>query len=180
VRYLIVAVALGLTCCSGVSNLVASLHPSPTDASCASRGMTLDANIKQCVVPPPSPSTDTTGSLPPQAKPVAQSPQPTPTQQTVAPPKPPPQQMTVELQQPPSQEKRTSIPIEPAAGIQPDSQISDVAVEFAHFVRGSGYRCDSISALTRRAATFTLTCNRSTFRYAINKDKDGGWVVALQ
>jgi LAS superfamily LD-carboxypeptidase LdcB len=144
--------------------------------------MTLDANIKQCVVPPPAQSPDTTGSLPSPAKPAAQS-SPPPLQQTPAPQivvQPKPQPIPAEAQQPQFQEKRADIPIEQVAAIKPDSQIADTAVEFAHFVRGSGYRCDSISALAQRAATFILTCNRSAFRYSINKDNDGRWIVALQ
>lgn len=64
--------------------------------------------------------------------------------------------------------------------ITPDSaQNSEMAAEFAHFVRATGYRCDSISALAPRPGGFTLACNRSTFRYAI-KDKDGRWIVTIE
>jgi hypothetical protein len=173
----------------------------PTDEYCASRGMTLDANIKQCVVPPPTQGADATGSLPSPSKPVEQSPLPAP-QQTPAQPaaqqprtQPAPLQPTVqqartqpaplqqppaEVQQPPSQEKRTGVLIEPEALIKPDSQSADTATEFAHFVRASGYRCDSVSAMAQHAAKFTLVCNRSSFRYAINKDNDGRWVVTVE
>jgi len=62
--------------------------------------------------------------------------------------------------------------IEQDAVIRPDSpQNSEMAAEFAHFARASGYRCDSISALTPRPSGFTLARTRSTFRYAI-KDKE--------
>ena len=58
-------------------------------------------------------------------------------------------------------------------------QNSETAAEFAHFVRASGYRCDSISALAPRPGGFTLACNRSAFRYAI-KNRDGRWIVTTE
>ena len=68
----------------------------------------------------------------------------------------------------------------PDAVIRPDSpQSSETAAEFAHFVRASGYRCDSISSLGPRPGGFTLACNRSTFRYEI-KGKDGRWIVTIE
>jgi hypothetical protein len=183
VRYLVVAVASVLTSCAGLGSFTTAMNP--TQDYCASRGLTFDAGIKQCVVPPPSPqAADTTGSLPAQTRKAEQQSPPL----ASAPPavqKPPPQQ--IQLQPPPAdtqqtqfQEKRAGVPIEQDARIKPDSQISDAATEFAHFVRGSGYRCDSISGLAQHAASITLVCNRSTFRYAINRDKDGRWTVAVE
>jgi hypothetical protein len=67
------------------------------------------------------------------------------------------QQLPAQPQQPQPPEKRAglSVPIEPEAVIRPDSsQNSEAAVEFAHFVRASGYRCDSISALAPRPGGF--------------------------
>jgi hypothetical protein len=58
-------------------------------------------------------------------------------------------------------------------------QSSEVATEYAHFVRATGYRCDSISALAPRPGGVTLVCNRSALRYAI-KDNDGRWVVTVE
>jgi hypothetical protein len=182
-----------------MSSFMTAMHP--TDEYCASRGMTLDANIKQCVVPPPAQGADATGSLPSPSKPVEQAPLPSPQQTPAQPaaqpprtqpaplqpaaqqPRPQPaplQQPLVEVPQPPAQEKRTGVLIEPEAMIKPDSQIADMATEFAHFARASGYRCDSVSSLTQHAAKFTLTCNRSSFRYAINKDNDGRWIVTVE
>jgi hypothetical protein len=131
-----------------------------TQEFCASRGLTLDATSKQCVTPPALQRAETTGSLPSQT---------VTTEQPSSPPAQP-------------QEKRAglSVPIEQDAVIRPDSsQNSETAAEFAHFVRASGYRCDSISALVPRPGGFTLACNRSTFRYAI-KGKDGRWIVTIE
>jgi LAS superfamily LD-carboxypeptidase LdcB len=184
VRYLVVAVASVLTSCAGIGSFMTA--SAPTQDYCASRGLTLDAAIKQCVVPPPaSQGADTTGSLPSPTKKVEQqSPPPLASAQPTA-PKPLPQQsqppqLPPETQQTQFQEKRESVPIEQDAHIKPDSQASDMATEFAHFVRASGYRCDSVSAMAQHYAGVTLACNRSTFRYAINKDKDDRWTVAVE
>jgi len=172
----------------------ASRMGSFTQEFCASRGLTLDATSKQCVTLPASQGAETTGSLPSQTittaqpssppaqqapwQPKAQQPRPKQSQPQQAPPQQPPDQS----QQPQPQEKRAglSVPIEQDAVIRPESpQNSETAAEFAHFVRASGYRCDSISALAPRPGGFTLACNRSTFRYAI-KDKDGRWIVTIE
>lgn len=166
----------------------------PTQEYCASRGLTLDATSKQCVIPPASQGAETTGSLPSQtittgqpssppaqqASPQAKAVQPRPQQSQ--PQQAQPQQLPAQPQQPQPQEKRAglSVPIEPNAVIRPDSpQNSETAAEFAHFVRASGYRCDSISSLGPRPGGFTLACNRSTFRYAI-EDKDDRWIVTIE
>jgi hypothetical protein len=201
VRYFIVPAALMLAACalpgaSGTGSLMTAMHP--TQDSCASRGLTLDAGSQQCVIRPP-PAADTTGSLPSQTVATAQP--SSPQQQALAPPKaeqPGPRQFKpqqAQPQQPPAQpqlpqpqaqpqpqDRRAglSVPIEQDAAIRPDSpQNSETAVEFAHFVRATGYRCDSISALAPRPGGFTLACNRSTFRYAI-KANDRGWIVTIE
>jgi outer membrane biosynthesis protein TonB len=197
VRYFIVPAALMLTACalpgaSGMGGFMTAMHP--TQEVCASRGLTLDATSKQCVTPPASQGAETTGSLPsqtvtteqPSSPPVQQAPpqpkaqQPRPQQSQ--PQQAQPQQAPAQPQQPQPQENRAglSVRIEQDAVIRPDSpQNSETAAEFAHFVRASGYRCDSISALTPRPGGFTLACNRSTFRYAI-KDMDGRWIVTIE
>jgi len=174
---------------SGMGSFMTAMHP--TQEFCASRGLTLDATGKQCVTPPASQAAETTGSLSshteqPSSPPARQAPSQPKDQQTrsqqsqpqqAQPPQPPAQP-----QEPQPQEKRAglSVPIEQDAVIRPESpQSSETAAEFAHFVRASGYRCDSISALTPRPGGFTLACNRSAFRYAI-KDKDGRWIVTIE
>jgi hypothetical protein len=195
VRYFIVPAALMLTACalpgaSGTGGFMTAMHP--TQESCASRSMTLDTTSKECVTPPPD--AETTGSLPSPTTTTTQPPSP-PAQQAVTQPKAEqpgsrqfkpqqaaPQQPPALPQQPEPQERRAglSVPVEPDAVIRPDSpENSETAIEFAHFVRASGYRCDSISALAPRPSGFTLVCNRSTFRYAI-KGKDGGWIVTIE
>jgi hypothetical protein len=73
-----------------------------------------------------------------------------------------------------------SVPIESDAAVKFNSpQTAETAAEFAHFVRASGHRCDSISALAPRPGGFTLVCNRSTFQYAI-EGKDDRWIVTVQ
>jgi hypothetical protein len=74
------------------------------------------------------------------------------------------------------------VPIEPDAAISPKlSQDSDQMDEFAHFVRASGYRCDSISALRRLPASqgFKLVCNHSAYKYEI-EDKAGRSIVTVE
>lgn len=195
-RYLLVPAALLLAGCalpgaSGTGGFMAAAHP--TQDSCAARGLTLDPTGKQCVVPPPAQAPATTGSLPaqnaatpqPSSPSASQSPAPAKgqqarpqqfqVQQIPTPPQPPPAQ-------PQPEDKRASltVPVEPDATLTPASpQSAEMAAEFAHFVRASGYRCDSISALAPRGGGFTLACNKSAFRYAI-KNRDGGWSVAIE
>jgi hypothetical protein len=192
VKYFILPAVLMLTACSlpsvpGMGSFMTATHP--TQESCASRGLTLDAAIQQCVVPPASKGPETTGSLPSPAsiteKPLSAP--AAPAQQTVQQPRPqqsPPQQPTFQPEQHQVQEQRASlsVPIEPKAVIKPDSpQNSELATEYAHFVRASGYRCDSVSSLAPRPGGVILVCNQSAFRYAINdKDKDGRWIVTLE
>jgi hypothetical protein len=182
-----------LTACSlpgvsGMGSFLTATHP--TQEYCASRGLTLDAAVQQCVAPA-SQEAETTGSLPSQAsitqKPLSPPVQQAPAQPTAQQPRPQPsqpQQPPVQPQQHQPQEQRTSlsVPIEPGAVIKLDSpQNSEMVTEYAHFVRASGYRCDSISALEPRPGGVTLVCNRSTFRYAIEgKDQDGRWKVTIE
>jgi hypothetical protein len=187
---------LTLTACaapgaSGVNSFMSAMHP--TQEFCASRGMTLDATTKQCTTPPPAAapqqsqaSESVTGSLPQGApgqskSPPAQSTAPSPTpaplvQPTPSPPTPP--------MQPPAPERRPaslSVPLEPNAvihaGLQQDYNLS----ELAHYVRASGYRCDSISALQPlpSAQGFRLVCNHFTYKYAIEQ-KDGRSTVTVE
>jgi hypothetical protein len=185
--------ACALPGASGMGSFMTAMHP--TQEVCASRGLTLDATSKQCVTPPASQGAATTGSLPSQTITTEQLSSP-PVQQ--APPQPKaeqrrPQQFQpqqAQPQQPPAQPQQSqekaglSVPIELDAAIRADSpQNSETAAVFAHFVRASGYRCDSISALAPRQGGFTLACNRSTFRYSIkdkDKDKDGRWIVTIE
>jgi hypothetical protein len=174
---------------SGMGGFMTATHP--TQEYCASRGLTLDAAVQQCVAPPASQGAETTGSLPSQAS-ITEKPFPPPAQQTPPPPtaqqprpqQSQPQQPPVQPQQHQPQEQRASlsVPIEPGAVIKPDSpRSSEMVTEYAHFVRASGYRCDSISAIEPRPGGVTLVCNRSTFRYAIEgKDQDGRWKVTIE
>jgi hypothetical protein len=74
------------------------------------------------------------------------------------------------------------VPIEPDAQIDPGiSEDSGLMSELAHFVRASGYRCDSISALAPLLPSrgYKLACNRSNFTYAI-ENKNGRTIVTLE
>lgn len=186
--------ALLLTACAlpGASGTGSSMTAmNPTQGSCVLRGQTLDATSKQCVTPPASQGADTTGSLPsqtaaadePSAPPPQQGP-PQPKAKQARPqqsqPQQQPEQAPAQPQQPQEKRAALSVPIEQDAVIGADApQNSETAAEFAHFVRASGYRCDSISALAPRPGGFTLACNRSAFRYAI-KNRDGRWIVTTE
>jgi hypothetical protein len=74
------------------------------------------------------------------------------------------------------------VPIEPDAVIHRDlAQDFDLMSELAHFVRASGYRCDSISALQPLPPSrgFKLVCNRFSYKYAID-NKDGRSTVTVE
>jgi len=74
------------------------------------------------------------------------------------------------------------VPIEPDAVIYAElSQDFDLMSELAHFVRASGYRCDSISALQPLPPSrgFKLACNRFNYKYAID-NKDGHSIVTVE
>jgi hypothetical protein len=185
VRHFLILATLTLTACAlpGVSgtSFMSGMHP--TQEFCASRGLTLDATTKQCVTPPPSaPADSVTGSLPqvaqvqPHAQPAPSAPAVIP---AAAPAQPQPQP------QPQSQQRQRaapSVPIEPNAVIYPELlQDFDLMSELAHFVRASGYRCDSISALQPLAPSrgFKLVCNRFNNKYAIEQ-KDGRSIVTVE
>ncbi len=77
------------------------------------------------------------------------------------------------------------MPIEPDAVIYPElAQDFGLMSELAHFVRASGYRCDSISALAplrplAPSRGYKLVCNRFSYKYAI-ENKDGGSIVTVE
>jgi len=74
------------------------------------------------------------------------------------------------------------VPIEPDAVIHRElAQDFDLMYELAHFVRASGYRCDSISALQPLppARGYKLVCNRFSYKYAID-NKDGRSIVTAE
>lgn len=185
-RHVLVLAALMLTACalpgaSGTNSFMSAMHP--TQEFCASRELTLDPTTKQCVTPAktPPPAESVTGSLP-HVAPV--QPQPASASSasaataSAAPPAPP--------AQPPLPQERTRagamVPIEPDAVISPKlSQDFELMSELAHFVRASGYRCDSVSALEPLPPSrgFKLVCNRSNYRYAI-ENKDGRSTVTAE
>lgn len=197
-RHFAILVALTLSACalpgaSGMGSFMTAMHP--TQDFCASHGLTLDAATKQCVTPP-QPPTEATGSLPPAPN---GKPQPPAVQATGATPpspngksQPPPvSPLVVPVQAPmapapsPPQERQQAafgVPIEPDAVINPKfREDTDLMSELAHFVRASGYRCDSISALHPRSDShgFQLVCDRSAYKYAI-ENKDGRWNVTVE
>jgi hypothetical protein len=187
VRLFLILAALTLTGCalpgaSGTNSFMSTMHP--TQEFCASRGLTLDAATKQCVTlqptkpPSPAPAEGVTGSLPQVAQVQSQS-QPKPSA-----PSAPPAAPAVPALSPPQEHQRAapSVPIEPDAVIYPKLvQDFDLMSELAHFVRASGYRCDSISALRPLppARGFKLVCNRFSYKYAI-ENKDGRSIVTVE
>jgi hypothetical protein len=187
VRLFLILAALTLTACalpgaSGTNSFMSTMHP--TQEFCASRGLTLDATTKQCVTPqptkPPSsaPAEAVTGSLPQVAQVQSQS-QPKPS----APSAPPAAPAAPTLPPPPEHQRAApAVPIEPDAVIYPELlQDFDLMSELAHFVRASGYRCDSISALRPLPPSrgFKLVCNRFSYKYAI-ENKDGRSIVTVE
>jgi hypothetical protein len=206
VKHIVILAALGLTACalpgvSGTNSFMTSMHP--TQEFCAARQMTLDPATKQCVTPsqqgatpaPPTtgsvagspPAGSGTGSLPqttqqqsrsPPAGPAASA-QPAVSAQplaSVAPPAPVPPLL--------SERPRAAavVPIEPNAVIYPElRQEYDLMSELAHYVRASGYRCESISALQRLTYMqgFKLVCNHFNYKYVIEQ-KDGRSTVAVE
>jgi hypothetical protein len=75
-----------------------------------------------------------------------------------------------------------AVPIEPDAVIYAElRQDFGLMSELAHFVRASGYRCDSISALQLLPTShgFKLVCNRFSYKYAIEQ-KDGRSIVTVE
>jgi hypothetical protein len=159
---------------SGVSSVMNATHP--TQEFCASRELTLDSTTNKCV-PPSQPE----AALPsPAAGSAAGSSQPHATQVQVEPLPPPPTAAQILRQE--CQRNTPSIPIESDAVISSEhKQDCDQMFDFVHYVRASGYRCDSISALQPLPVSngFRLACNRHAHKYEI-QDKGGHWVVTLE
>jgi hypothetical protein len=85
---------------------------------------------------------------------------------------------------PPQERARSAsaMPVEADAVIYPElRQDAELMYELAHYVRASGYRCDSISALQRLsyAQGFKLVCNHFNYKYVIEQ-KDGRSTVAVE
>ena len=176
---ILLASALGACALPGASNVSGFMHIHPTQESCASRGLTLDATTKECVTPTLS-AQPPPAAPPPRAAQVQSTPPPPATLPSYAvqaqspsagPAQPPPRVV---------QPAGTSVPIEPDAVIDPKlEQDSDQMDELAHFARASGYRCDSISALEPGPGGYQLMCNRSNYKYAI-QNKGGRSVVTVE
>jgi hypothetical protein len=187
-HFVVILAALTLTECappgaSGTS-FMSSMHP--TQEFCASRQMTLDPSTKRCVTSPqPAPTTgDVTGSLPPGSETPAQSgPTPSATSKPSLPTASAPTPATVPVPPPPDGHQTTSLaPVESDAEIQAElRQDVELMFELIHYVRASGYRCASISALQPLSYSkgFKLVCDHFSFRYAI-EDKDGRITVTVQ
>jgi hypothetical protein len=84
----------------------------------------------------------------------------------------------------PQEHQRTalSVPVESDAKISPELQQDfDLMYEFAHFVRASGYRCDSISALAPHPVShgYEFVCNRFAYKYGI-EHKNSRWIVTVE
>lgn len=188
-RLFLIPAALTLSACalpgvSGTNSFLGSLHP--TQEFCASRGLTLDLTTKQCVTPPQPapPAAEVTGSLPPGAQKPAQSQPAPPAASTASPAAAASAPAAISAQPPPQELQRPAplAPIEPEAVIYAElRQDFDLMSELTHFVRASGYRCDSISALAplSYAHGFKLVCNHFNYKYAI-EDKDGRSIVTVQ
>jgi hypothetical protein len=189
-RHFLILAALTLAACalpgaSGMNSFMSAIHP--TQQFCASRELTLDPATKQCVTPPQSaaapsaPAQSATGSVPQ----VAQSGHPGPAASPAAPAAPPAPAAPAQPLPPERQRATAPVPIEPDAVIYPElAQDFDLMSELAHFVRASGYRCDSISALQPfpqlpPSHGFKLVCNRFNYKYAID-NKDGRSIVTVQ
>jgi hypothetical protein len=202
-HFAILAVAIlavmTLTACAlpgalGTNGFMSSMHPTPE--FCASRGLTLDPTTKQCVTASQSAPTaaEVTGSLPQGAQPPAQSssaPSAAPPATSAAPvattSAPPPvataaAPMAAPVQPPPRERSAAdAAPIEPDAVIYAELR-GDVGLmsELTHYVRASGYRCDSISALAPLAYGhgFKFVCNHFNYKYAI-EEKNGRSTVTV-
>jgi hypothetical protein len=198
VRQLAIVASLLLGGCaapgaSGMSSFMSTMHP--TQEFCASRGMTLDSATKQCATAPPAaapqqtqPSSEiVTGSLPQAASAQSHAPSPpsTLTSQAASSSAQSPAPATAPTQPPPPLLERKQsaqfAPVEPNAVVYAGTDENVDLSELAHFVRASGYRCDSISALQRLQSShgYRLVCNDFSFKYAI-EDKDDKTTVALE
>ena len=194
VRQLVIMASLLLVGCaapgaSGMSSFMSTMHP--TQEFCASRGMTLDSATKQCATAPPAaasqqtkpPSELVTGSLPQAAPGQAHAPSApsTPTSQAAASSAESPAPAPASPPLPEHKQSARSAPVEPNAVIYTGTDQNVDLSELAHFVRASGYRCDSISALQPLPSShgYRLVCNGFSFKYAI-EDKDDKTTVALE
>ena len=179
--------ALTLTACalpgaSGGNSFMSAMHP--TQDFCEQRGLTLDATTKQCVTPPKRRLRRRNGNwIIAASRSRAESRTGTVTAGIRKSSTGGGGANASRRQQPPPQQHQRAdpeVPIEPEAVIYPQlAQNSDLMSELTHFVRASGYRCDSISALGPRPSGFTLVCDRSNYKYAI-VDKDGRSTVTAE
>ena len=203
-KHFLILAALMLAACTlpgapDTNGLGSIMHPSQD--YCASRELTLDAATKQCVTPsqartapattPATTATATaaTATTPPTSAPApavtGSVPQVAQAGHSASPgPAAPASPSIPAPAQPLPQEHRAarSVPIEPDALIHRElAQDFDLMYELAHFVRASGYRCDSISALQplSPARGYKLVCNRFSYKYAID-NKDGRSIVTAE
>ena len=171
-----VSLMLGACSLPGASDMPNLAHLQPTQEFCASQKLTLDATTKQCFL------TQELCASRGQTLDAALG-------QCVAPKSPPPPPVQVVQVPPPpaalvhsQQRQQALVQIESDAMVYPELK-EDVARidELAHFVRASGYRCDSISALRPlpTSSGFKLACNHSTYKYEI-EDKGGSSIVTVE
>ena len=180
VRHSVIPVALMLGACSlpGASDMPNLMHLQPTQEFCASQKLTLDSTTKQCVMTQElcaSRGLTLDATLGQCVTPKSSPPPPPQVVQVQPPPAPP-----ARAQQ--HQRADPLVQIEPDAAIYPELK-QDVAQmdELAHFVRASGYRCDSISAVRPLPTSngFKLACNHSIYKYEI-EDKGGSSIVTVE
>jgi hypothetical protein len=197
-KHFLILAALTLAACTlpgapDTNGLGSIMHPSQD--YCASRELTLDAATKQCVTPSQARAATATtsstsapavtGSVPQVAQAGhSASPGPAAPAGSAAPASPGIPAALPAPAQPLPQEHRAarSVPIEPDALIHRElAQDFDLMYELAHFVRASGYRCDSISALQPfpPARGYKLVCNRFSYKYAID-NRDGRSIVTAE
>jgi hypothetical protein len=167
----------GCALSSASNSFMSGMHPS--QEFCTSRGYTLDATTKQCVEPPStSPATETTGSLPQNLQKSAPSQSGAAAPTTVAIASPPVSSSAT----PPPERPRPLVPVEPNAVIYAELNDNfELMTELTHYVRASGYRCDSISALAPLpyARGFKFVCNHFSYKYAI-EEKAGRSIVTVE
>jgi hypothetical protein len=84
--------------------------------------------------------------------------------------------------QPERQRPAALAPLEPDAVVYAELKENvDLMTELTHYVRASGYRCDSVSALAplTYARGYKFVCNHFNYKYAI-EEKDGRSIVTVQ
>jgi hypothetical protein len=144
----------------GPLNVANLMHTHPTQQSCASRGLTLDPATKECAKPAPTPQ-------PPAEAPALGLSRPAQAQPPRA----------------PQQPLGPAVPIDSDAKIDPELQQNpDLMSQLAHYVRASGYRCESISALQPLPDSrgYVMICNRFALRYDIATQGDRLTVTSNQ